>query len=288
MEKIQIKKPIFIVGAGHSGTSFLGRALEQHPSIATWTETSKIWMWGNTFKNNEQLTKDDFNPKIKNYIEKKFLKYLHNSGKERICDKTPKNCLRIPFIISVFPDAKIIHIIRDARAVISSTKKEYKRQFYWSEVIDKLKDIPVWEWYIFIPRIPLFIKRIMGISLDYWGVKPPGWNEWINELSPNALLAKQWVETIKIATEDGKQISPDNYLQIRYEDFIDSPEKIITKIVDFADIQSPEPILNFCQMNIDRSRNTKRLNSLDNITLDEIQEIIEPIMERLGYLQQHK
>ena len=284
MQKIQIEKPIFIVGAAHSGTSFLGKALKQHPSFATWTETNNIWMWGNVFKGDDQLTENDLNQKIKKHIEKKFIRYLQKSGKERICDKTPRNCLRIPFIVSVFPDAKIIHIIRDGRAVIASTKKEYKRPLYWSEVRAKLRKIPIWEWYMFIPTIPLFVKTMMGISLNYWGAKPPRWNEEIDKLSPNAVLAKQWVETMKIATQAGRKIAPDNYWEIRYEDLINSPQKIITEITEFADIRYPESIIEFCQINIDLTRNTKRLNSLDDITLEEIKEIIEPKMSELGYL----
>ncbi|MDJ0742755.1 MAG: sulfotransferase [Xenococcaceae cyanobacterium MO_167.B27] len=284
MQKKQIEKPIFILGAAHSGTSFLGKALKQHPSFATWTETNNIWMWGNVFKGDDQLTENDLNQKIKKHIEKKFIRYLQKSGKERICDKTPRNCLRIPFIVSVFPDAKIIHIIRDGRAVIASTKKEYKRPLYWTEVWDKLRKIPIWEWYMFIPAIPLFVKTMMGISLNYWGAKPPGWNEEIDKLSPNAVLAKQWVETMKIATQAGRKIAPDNYLEIRYEDLINSPKKIITEIAEFADIRYPESIIEFCKINIDLTRNPKRLKSLDSNTLGEIKEIIEPTMSELGYL----
>lgn len=280
-----IEKPIFILGAPRSGTTWLGKAFDQHPDLACWAEISNIWMWGNTHKTNDQLTENDLNPKIKRYIQKKFTDYLEKYHKKRICDKTPRNCLRISFIQAVFPDAKIIMLLRDGRSVINSTKKELNRpkNVPWKEAYSRLKEIPVWEWSVFLPRITSRLKRMVGIPLDYWGARPPGWQEWVNQYSREALLAKQWSETMEIAIAEGRKLPEENYLEIRYEDLVSSPQDKIQEIANFAELDSPDPIINYARATADPSRTNKWKDSLDQTILQEIKEIMEPTMSKLGY-----
>jgi hypothetical protein len=280
-----IEKPIFILGAPRSGTTWLGKAFDQHPDLACWAEISNIWMWGNTQKTNDQLTENDLNPKIKGYIQKRFSDYLEKYQKKRICDKTPRNCLRISFIQAVFPDAKIIMVLRDGRSVINSTKKELNRPktVPWKEAYSRLKEVPVWEWSVFLPRITSRLKRMLGIPLDYWGARPPGWQEWVNQYSREALLAKQWSETMEIAIAEGRKLPPENYLEIRYEDLVSSPQEKIQEIANFAELDSPEPIINYARSTADPSRTNKWKDSLDPNILQEIKEIMEPTMSKLGY-----
>jgi hypothetical protein len=285
MNKIKIEKPIFIVGAGHSGTSLLAKALSKHPTLITWHENNKVWIWGNVFKDSDLLTETDLTPKIKNHIENRFVKYLQKSGKNRICDKTPRNCLRIPFILAVFPDAKIIHIVRDGRSVINSTKNQLARKSYplWKHLEVKLKGISILDWYVFLPQVFYVFKKVIGMPVKYWGVKPTGWNEWTEKYSLNLMLAKQWVETVTIASSEGKNVSKDNYLEVFYEDFINCPSETIVKIAKFADLENPESIIKFCEAEIDPSRSDKWRKTFDQNTLNELKEIIEPAMSRLGY-----
>jgi hypothetical protein len=285
MNKTKIEKPIFIVGAGHSGTSLLNQVLSKHPSIVSWHENNKVWIWGNVFKNSDLLTEADLTPKIKKHIENRFVKYLQKSGKQRICDKTPRNCLRISFVLAVFPDAKIIHIVRDGRSVISSTKNQLAQKSYslGKQLQIKLKGISIWDWYVFLPRFFYVVKKVIGIPVKYWGAKPPGWNEWTEKHSDNFMLAKQWVETVKIATCQGKDVSSDNYLEILYEDLVNFPSETIIKIAKFANIENPEPIIKFCEAEVDPTRNDKWRKTFTEKDLNEMKEIIEPTMSQLGY-----
>lgn len=279
-----IKKPIFIVGAGHSGTSLLTDIITQKPNIVRWSENNKTWIWGNAFNKSDILTSDDVTPRIKAHITKRFSQYLAYTNGERICDKTPKNCLRIPFILSIFPDAKIIHIVRDGRAVISSTNAQIEKKSYpfLKQLKVKLKGSSIFDWYVFLPRITFVLKKILGIPTDYWGSKPPDWENW-SEDNRNVKLSKQWSRTVSIARDQGKKFSPENYLEIHYEDLISSPRETITKVVQFAEIKNAQSIVDFAGLTIDPSRNKKRLQSLDANDLKEIMSVIKPTLLDLGY-----
>ncbi|MDC1418517.1 tetratricopeptide repeat protein [Candidatus Thioglobus sp.] len=122
------KSPIFIVGMPRSGTSLVEQILDSH---------NKVYGAGEL----NTLTKL-INPVIKNYLagdiknltEKTLLfiyeEYLDmlshlNTSKKVITDKLPLNFQYIGFILSIFPDAKIIHLKRDARATCWSNYKHF-------------------------------------------------------------------------------------------------------------------------------------------------------------------
>lgn len=176
---MKVEKPIFILGAPRSGTTWLGKVLAQHPDIAYWGEINNIWTWGNANRPDDVLTEANLNPKIQKYIANKFANHLKKYNKIRICGKTPRNFLRIPFIHAVFPDAKIILILRDGRSVINSTKKKLNSSegLKWKEIYYRLKEVPFWEWHAFLPRLRSRLRRMLGKPLDYWGARPPGWQD---------------------------------------------------------------------------------------------------------------
>lgn len=281
----KINKPIFVVGVGHSGNGFLATALCQSPEILRWEENNKTWMQDNIFKPDDRRTAEELTSKAKKNIEKSFVDYLTTSDKTRVCDKTPNNCLRMPFILKVFPDAKIIHIIRDGRAVFCSTQREYTQRPYdlKKDVQVKVKGVPFWKYYVFIPRIPGVIKRKLRMPINYWGGRPPGWREWTKKYSQNMVIAKQWVETLKIALNDARNLPSENYLEVRYEDLLSSPDRTITKIAEFVELDNIEPVLEFCVQNAVPARINKWRESVSPQVLKEIEATIKPTMTQLGY-----
>jgi hypothetical protein len=44
-------------------------------------------------------------------------------------EKTPSNCLRVPFVRQIFPDALFIHVIRDGRACATSARVQWQHDF---------------------------------------------------------------------------------------------------------------------------------------------------------------
>jgi len=122
------KQPIFIVGMPRSGTSLVEQILDSHNKVFGAGELNTL----------PKL----INPVIKNYlagdiknITEKTLLFIYqeysdmldhiNTSKTVITDKLPLNFQYIGFILSVFPEAKIIHLKRDARATCWSNYKHF-------------------------------------------------------------------------------------------------------------------------------------------------------------------
>ncbi len=131
---MHLERPIIILGAVRSGTTLLGNILKEHPAIAYWEEPKHIWRHRHAYRRHDVLTAADATPAVKRYITTQFAHYLEVSGKQRFAEKTPSNCLRVPFVREIFPDAQFIHLIRDGRASALSARVQWMNDYLVANV----------------------------------------------------------------------------------------------------------------------------------------------------------
>lgn len=287
---MDIQRPIILIGTHRSGTTWLAQALSKNSKLALWMEPKYVWSWGNNFKPDDRLTERDATPEIVKHIQKRFKKFVDRSGKDRLLEKTPSNCLRLPFIRTVFPEAKIIHIIRDGRSVFYSTSRLIDREYYRRDVLQRrflemLIETPYWAWLAYVPKIVETLAcRLEGRSLSFWGPRPPGWHEWIDKYPKNVVLAKQWSATVSQAVQDGNAINDRNcYFRLYYEDLIQDPVTTMLHIVEFAELQNADNVIEYVKRTIDPERQTKWHELLSRETLQQIRPYMEGMLEQLGY-----
>jgi Tfp pilus assembly protein PilF len=117
-------RPIFIVGMPRSGTSLVEQIISSHHKVhgAGELNTLDTVIYNYLSQNNALSDKDFFS------IRKEYLNSLLNLNfsESIITDKMPINFENIGFILKAFPEAKIIHLRRNAMAVCWSI---YKRSF---------------------------------------------------------------------------------------------------------------------------------------------------------------
>ena len=100
-----LRRPVILIGAARSGTKMLGETLNRHPDLFVLREPTAVWRYGRAYGSTDLRPPSDAKPAVCAYIRRAFEKELRASGKPRFAEKTPSNCLRIPFINAVFPDA---------------------------------------------------------------------------------------------------------------------------------------------------------------------------------------
>ncbi|MDC3360789.1 tetratricopeptide repeat protein [Candidatus Thioglobus sp.] len=120
-------RPIFIVGMPRSGTSLVEQILSSHQKIHGAGELSTL--------NNlivpiisDYILKDKKVPEDSYLsVRNDYLSYISrlNVSETIITDKMPTNFRYIGFILKAFPEAKIIHLNRDSRAICWSIYKSY-------------------------------------------------------------------------------------------------------------------------------------------------------------------
>jgi hypothetical protein len=286
---MNLQAPVIIVGTHRSGTTWLGQAFSRHPDLAYWSEPRYVWEWGNNYRSNDLLTNNDAKPKIISHIHQRFNHFVQQHNKIRLIEKTPSNCLRLSFINAVYPEAKIIHIIRDGRSVFSSTNQIINDGYYRPEVLsnrmqEMLLETPLYAWPAYMPKIlDAIVSKFFNRTVNFWGPRPPGWQSWVNHDSCNIILAKQWVNTIEKAIKDGKKINPKQYIKVYYEDLIVRPNEIVKDIFDFAELKSDQDTIDYICQTADRSKSTKWQDGIEDNILLEIRPYLEPTLNQLGY-----
>ena len=119
--------PIFIVGMPRSGTSLVEQIISSHHKVHGAGELTALdELIGPIFNeyvaNNNALCEKDFLSIRQGYLNN--LSSL-NFSESIITDKMPTNFENIGFILKAFPEAKIIHLKRDAMAVCWSIYQRY-------------------------------------------------------------------------------------------------------------------------------------------------------------------
>ncbi len=134
---------VFVVGAGRSGTTWVQEMLGCHPAIVTGQEShifpayaARLWSnWRAQLDPARIPGKEDKRcVGIPNYVtEEEFIDVLRTFVKSILfniaplkpeatilLEKTPRHAKCLELISRCFPQAKVIHVIRDGRAVVSS------------------------------------------------------------------------------------------------------------------------------------------------------------------------
>lgn len=126
-----LDRPIFILGVGRSGTTHLGRLLSAHASVGWLNEPKMIWHrilpdedvsgfyapWGKFALEPADATSD-----VSMRAHRLFGHYLKTLGATRLVDKYPELTYRIPFLRQLFPDARILAIVRRPEDFVNSVE----------------------------------------------------------------------------------------------------------------------------------------------------------------------
>jgi hypothetical protein len=195
----------FIIGCARSGTSILGELIGAHPEVSYIFEAHRVWeQAGFGVNGSHRLTAAQATPEITTAIRRWF-----EAGQGQaalIVEKNPRNSLRVPFLRAVFPEAKLVHLVRDGRDVACSMTP--------------------------------------GCGGSEWGhLKPPSWQTLFTAYQGPLRCALAWKEVLEIALEDLTHVP---HLQIRYEDLVAHPRLVSRRLLAYMALPSHPAVEAFC------------------------------------------
>lgn len=220
----RLTAPIFIVSSPRAGSTLLFETLAQSPGVATIGgeshavfETIPQFHPRNREWHSNRLTEVDAHPGAVRLLERHFLEQMRDrDGKAnrdlRLLEKTPKNSLRLPFLASVFPDAKFIYLQRSARDTMSSMLDAWRSGRYVT-----YRNLPDWEG----PEWSLLLT--------------PGWRELAGKSLPE-IVAAQWATATRYLLDDLERLPADRWCIASYDALIDDPQNEIERICRFVGI----------------------------------------------------
>ncbi|MGI8651132.1 MAG: sulfotransferase family protein [Rubrobacter sp.] len=254
------RNAFFVTGRARSGTTWLRSLLNAHPEILCWGEgrvfersferpeyarlegarippTSlygalgraeylRYWIensvWGMGDEPYEEHLKDLTRLAVRHFMEGR----LARSGARLVGDKTPyRSAEMMGEIASVLPGARVIHIIRDGRdAAVSFVHHSWNHPTSEGGVYD-------------LTREELSIREAYRSG----SLHPPEQSIFTPERL--ATLATEWSREVLRASEEGRRLLRDDYIEVRYEDLLLQPAYETKRLLDFLGARSgDEPI----------------------------------------------
>lgn len=296
---MEITRPVFIIGCPRSGTTVISEIISSHPDAA-WFSNYSEWFpllpWFNLMRRiidipifgpllqgrkgvslplrflprpseawsvweyccgkkilYEPLTNVDPTPTERHRLRKMVKQTLFFQGGKQLVTKMT-GPPRIKYLRKIFPDAAFIHIIRDGRAVVHS-----------------LLNVNFW-------------KKGGGYEKPWWGGFPKKYEEqWLaTEKSPIALAALQWRYIIELTEVERNEVGSD-FLEIKYEDFLENPTRVVGKMLDFCRLSSHKRVWLFLQRTPLRDTRLKWRRAFTEQEQHLLQQLIGDILKRYGY-----
>jgi len=258
-----LKEPVFLIGSGRSGTTYLQHILEMHPEIDGYPgEAEPLWHVA-TYPYHEKqlpvppiwLDPETFTTySIHNWpsgweytIKGVFGSHFLFSHKHVFLQKTVMNNFMLDKMLTMYPKAKFIYLIRNGWSVaLSYQKKELQKYAH-----------PIYRTYIDKGDL----KRIRLIHATYWN---------------NTVLH---VEKTK------KRLFNDtNFLEVRYEDLVSQPESTVHHILTFIGLQDAiNPDFRAAVAGIS-DKNYKAESEIDLAEHAELENVMSPALRLKGYL----
>ena len=259
----RIGQPVVVIGMHRSGTSmltrflnnyhiFMGEKVDQNGEAISFLKINEKIMhmcdstWFNVKKLDKQLyiRQDEFVELYLALIEsKKHQKsFFGNNDIDKMENdyswgwKDPRNTLMIDIIKKIFPRAKIIHIYRNPIDVANSLKVREKKftsagklKWYYNVLKNYLRKG------IYVERSPELENLNCGIKL---------WFEYVD----------------KAFKYDG------DIMHIRYENFLDSSDKIFEKICEFLNLEIDQAKIDDICNSINKDRKYSFINDDELVT----------------------
>lgn len=288
--RVRVKQPVFIVGCGRSGTGMLFDLLAQHPQLSRtmgypsgedhegWIEHGQCVMAGigesigsekygngiNGYHACLSMTVEDVTPEITEAMHSHYAhNVLKNDMAKRVINKCPHNSNKIDYMLGIFPDAKIIHIIRDCEPMVASWLAVMKDHpglvLYWPE-----EELPCF-WLLPKPQLPAELKRL-------------GRHERFFPGGGARMFIDYWVKT-NLGIEKQMQGRINQLLVVRYEDLIAKPYEVLDAICQFSEL----PTFEFATSHVDRNTAEKHKQLLSQELLESISTDAELARRHFGY-----
>ena len=187
----------------------------------------------------------------------------------RLLEKTPENCLRLPFLLAIFPDARIIHLTRDGRSNVSSLIEGWKQPHLFPGY-----------------RVPAQLE-IPGYTRGRWAFTLiPGWRDLLAS-SLEEVCAWQWIRCNEAVLTHREQIQDQTpVLTVRYEALVTNPAAVLPEIADFIGVDWGH-LAHFSdalpQINVVSRPELGKWQSLNPEAIARILPLVRPMMDRLGY-----
>ena len=269
-----LERPLVILSAPRAGSTLLFETLAQASGVYTiggeshqLIESIAALRPGRGMVSSNRLTRRDATSAIVTELRQRFGGRIHDrdgkpppsGARVRLLEKTPKNALRVPFLLEVFPDAQFIFLQREPRANLSSMMQAWRAKGWIT-----YRQLPGWPgpWSLLLP--PGY-ERLQGRPLE-------------------EIVAFQWRVANETILEDLADLPRDCWTTVRYESLLANPLAEIGKLLDFAGLAMDARLASYLSRPLPLSKHTQTRPDPDKWKQNEAE--IERVMPGLAAINE--
>lgn len=219
-------RPVFIISPPRSGSTLLFETLARAPGIYTIGGESHALIESipglplrhRGFASN-CLVAADATPDVATELRLRFRNRARDRdanpplARFRLLEKTPKNALRIPFLLQAFPEARFVYLHREPREVLASMIDAWLSGHFRT--------------YLQLP----------GWPHPYWSLLlTPGWQALAGKPLPE-IVSGQWDSAMRVMLEDLESLPGERVSAIRFDRFVADPGGEISRLCERLDIR---------------------------------------------------
>jgi hypothetical protein len=229
-------QPIILIGAARSGTKLVRDLIATHPNVDKVPyDINYVWRLGNEAARHDELSVDWLTPRIRKRILCRFATF--STHVPFLIEKTVSNCLRVPYVQAIFPEARFIHLVRNGYDVVESVHRQWLASPDWRYILGKAKTFPLSDacGYAFAYARDACLKFVLP-NRRQRGVWGPHYVGVEADLASKDLLevcAIQWARCVELALKDLSCLPIEKTLTIRYEDFVTNPHLHLAIMAEF-------------------------------------------------------
>jgi hypothetical protein len=241
----EVKKPIFIIGMGRSGSTILGVLMSMHRDVGYLNEPKALWhavypyedIPGSYSREAARYSLDESaaTVEVRRRARRLFGAYLRATASTRVVDKYPELVFRVPFVRAIFPDARFIFLVRNGWDTCRS--------------IDRFSE-------------QKGIRRPDGGTHNWWGANGRKWKLMLEQLVPKEealadildevaglnrhsdMAAVEWIVTMREGLRQMERY-PDCMHLLRYEALVGNPQEELLKLLEFCELPNDKTFLTF-------------------------------------------
>jgi len=206
------ERPVFVIGCPRSGTSALLQVFLRSPELRTvQLEGHILWDAFHPRKHRESDTLDAA------AVSDRERAYVHLAirmfARRRFVDKTPENCLRIPYLDELFPDANFVFLHRDAAENVNS-------------LIEGWRARPRFVTH----RLPERLEGVAPLDGNLWSFALlPEWRE-LQRAPLEEICARQYVVCNEAVLEARTGMATQRWLDVAYDRLVEAPVDEVRRV----------------------------------------------------------
>jgi Sulfotransferase family len=204
-----------VLGCPRSGTSALLQLLLRSPELRSIHNEGHI-LWDPYHHprdrgwDSDALGADEVSERERAYIYLAIRMFVRG---HRFIDKTAESCLRIPYLLELFPDATFVFLRRRAAGNVNS-------------LIEAWRARPRFVKY----RLPEPLEGLGELSGNRWSFAlVPGWRE-LRSAPLEEICARQYIACNEAALDARARVDASRWIDVAYEDLASSPARVARQL----------------------------------------------------------